>query len=360
MIDFSFLDTIWKSLFLFSFSITAFFSISLLLFKLLKQSVSSYKAKWFFNLHAVIVVISIFISILILSFSDQELIVGCFNHFASLSSSYPITRLIAGTYLAILSILAVMDIIGIIFSYSKHSKMIKIKNHTINKRVDELKNKLNIHYPIQVLLNTETHSPYVWGLFSHSIVVNSDFLNLDENEESQAILSHELMHIKSYDSVWLLFNHFCKRALFFNPLSYIFYKKHRLTVEMAADEKTVEQLKINSKTLIDAIINMAESCKNSREHFMQLKASAEFNELKERIQSLATVKIKNRPWLFPIFSSLSIMLSTTILFIQTQSAIAFPGKHVSKDTLMCSQVAHEIAIEKWLSIETATNRCEIK
>ncbi|MGE3757444.1 MAG: M56 family metallopeptidase [Pseudobdellovibrionaceae bacterium] len=360
MSDFIFLDSVWKCLLTLTVSTTLVFSISLLGYRLSKRFIPNEQAKWFFNNHILFTVCALVGGPLILIQIDPELAARCFDHFATSSDSYLITRFLAGGYLVTLTIMLALDSAKLFLAAQKHRAFAKVENHQLNEMLMKLTTHLKIKTPIEVLMNPNTPSPYVWGLFKHRIVVNSFLLNAADEHQVSTILSHELMHIRGNDSAWLLLSHLSRRIFFFNPLSYLFYSKHKLVVEMAADEKAIEQCGVEPKTLLQSILQMAELCSKKQDGLLQVHASQEFTEIKERIQSMMGRRRAKIAWVYPAISIISLVLSLTITALQTNASVGVTKNGNESEEFMCSQVRHEKAIENLLWIETPLNKCEIK
>ena len=359
MIDFIFLDSIWKCLFTLTLSTTIIYAICIFGYSFIKKFTSKEKTKWFFNYHILFATSFLAVGSIVLTHIDPELVAGCFDHFATASNSFTITRILAGGYIFILGFMLLIDSLKIYFAIKKHATLSKIKNRLVNDILRNLTENLRIRKPIEIILNETATSPYVWGLFKHSIVVNPFLLKSVDKNQIRTILSHELMHIRGYDSAWLLLSHITKRIFFFNPLSYIFYLKHKLAVEMAADERAVEQCGVEPVILLKSILEIAEYCTKKHNHLLQVNASQEFAEIKERIQSM-TAPQRKIIWVYPTFSAISLALSITVTAIQTKASFGMPRGRYESGEFMCSQVKHEKVIENWLRIESPPNKCEIK
>ena len=360
MSNFIFLDSVWKCLLAITLSSTVIFSISLMGYALIKRVTPGEKLKLFFNYHILFAICSLVIGSIILTCINPELVAQCFDQFATASNSYAITRFIAGGYLISLVIILVNDYVRLLVSSKQHKAFAKVENHQMNEILANLKNHLKIEKPIEILLNEKASSPYVWGLVQHRIVVNPFLLTNEDKNQVATILSHELMHIKGNDSAWLLLSHFAKRVFFFNPLSYLFYSKHRLVVELAADENAIEQCGVEPKTLIRSILEIAESCTKRQDELLQMNVSQEFNEIKERIQSMMGQRKKRVAWVYPALSCASLMFSLIVTTVQTNASIRPQMNNHDAGEIMCLQIGHEKVIENWLRIESPPNKSEMK
>ncbi len=362
MSDFIFLDFAWKCLMTLTVSSSIVFVIALLGQIFIKKFVSSEKSKWFFNYHVLFIACVFLGGSMILTCIDLELITGCFNYFAINSNSYPITRLLAGGYLILLVLILAVDCIRIFITAKRHRAFKIVENHLINAELRDLERHLKIKNSTEVLLNEGATSPYVWGLFQHRIVVNPFLLSDEGKTHIRAILSHELMHIKGHDTTWLLLSHFVKRIFFFNPIAHLFYTKHRMAVELAADEGAIEQCGLKPQNLLRSIFEIAERCTQSQDRLLQAHASQEFSEIKERIHAMLGKPRRRMAWAYPAFSMISLALSLILVTLQTKASVSTQRSAPDSEKFMCSQIRHEMVIESWLGVEPKPkpNKCETK
>lgn len=355
-----FLDSAWKCLVTLTVSTTVIFAVSLLIYSLIKRVTPGEKSKRFFNYHILFTIFSIVFGSIILTYIDPNFIARCFDHFAAASNAFTITRTLAGCYLVVLAVLLVADSAKFIISARRHKAFAKIEDHPINEILTILIERLNLKKPFEVLSNENATSPYVWGLMRHQIVVNEFLLKNEDKKQIETILAHELMHIKGNDSVWLLLSHIAKRVFFFNPISYLFYSKHRLAVEIAADENAIEQCRVEPQTLMKSILEIAEHCTERQDYLLQVNASQEFTEIKERIKSMMDKRKKRVTWVYPAFSFSSLMLSLIVTTVQTNASVG--SRRINSDVgeFMCPQIRHEKVIEDWLRMESPPNKSEMK
>jgi Zn-dependent protease with chaperone function len=69
-----------------------------------------------------------------------------------------------------------------------------------------------------------------------TIVVSTGLLNLLERDETEAVVAHELMHLKHHDSEFKVFSRVLSRILFFDPFSKFFDPAVHREREYLADE----------------------------------------------------------------------------------------------------------------------------
>ncbi len=104
---------------------------------------------------------------------------------------------------------------------------------TVFAMVEELSVKLKIKTPGIVFADIQC--PAAIGVTNPIIVLPGGLVDMLSGDELEAVLAHELAHIKRKDSIWLWFNIICKEVMFFNPFAWIAFKLISDERERAAD-----------------------------------------------------------------------------------------------------------------------------
>ncbi|GGG98051.1 M56 family metallopeptidase [Pedobacter zeae] len=86
-----------------------------------------------------------------------------------------------------------------------------------DEKLNELAQKLGLTQKVKVMQSGIAQSPIVVGYFKPLILIPLGLLNGLSNAEVEAILSHELAHIKRKDYLVNLFQSFIEIVFFFNP-----------------------------------------------------------------------------------------------------------------------------------------------
>ncbi|WP_461374492.1 M56 family metallopeptidase [Candidatus Aquicultor sp.] len=104
---------------------------------------------------------------------------------------------------------------------------------TVFATVEELSRKLKIKTPGIVFADIQC--PAVIGVTNPIIVLPDGLVDMLSGDELEAVIAHELAHIKRKDSIWLWLNIICKEVMFFNPFTRIAFKLISDERERAAD-----------------------------------------------------------------------------------------------------------------------------
>lgn len=321
--NFSFLDYIWKGLLIIASSATIVL-VSVFVFDFIfRKSISNRLAKWSFNFHSGLLILILSICFVLIKL-DPELSSACFTKFVEKSDSYTITRVISALYLFFVGILFLLDFIGIYFSFFLFKKYSKNINTNVIETVLKMASQIRLKDKIEIYTSDSNVSPFVWGLFRFKIVIPNHLIDSITNEQLEAILAHELMHIKDRDSFWLLLGHIGKRLIFFHPLVYLVNTKHKLKVEMAADEMAVLHCGVRAKNLLQALVQLASGSVAQTATPLQVNASRGYSDLRQRILSLGKPR-KNRNPNWTLLSVLAFFLLVSVGFSITQARASAGG-----------------------------------
>lgn len=128
-------------------------------------------------------------------------------------------------------------------------------------RVQELTKKLNLRSPVSLLESRFVHVPSVIGILKPVILIPIGMLAQLPEEQVEAILLHELAHIRRQDFLVNLLQHFAETIFFFNPAVLWVSTLLREEREHCCDEMAV------------AAMNHKSSYLNALLHFQELNLS---------------------------------------------------------------------------------------
>lgn len=354
--DFSFLDYIWRGLFVGTLSSLIVVSTLFLTSWIINKKATRQQMKYFFHIQILLTALMFVFSFVWVVCVDPELASGCFSAFAKDKSFFTVTRMLAVCWLGGFAFLAGLDIFRICRSYEISWNT--NKDSTVDKILEQLMMKFNIKSRV-VLCFAENHSsPFVEGLFSHRIVLPMALVKMN-SQSLEHILAHELVHVRDRDAMWKILELWTRRILFFNPLMYPLAQKHLLAIEMAADEEAVLQIQVTAKDYVDTLIEVVSLHRICNTNPLVLNASRTFRETKERMEALLA-NSNQRPKTSFVNSMIlvSILISVGFSVAQARSAVQESVQKNLDKGLMCSQIHHEKLMESWLRIEPEINKCE--
>jgi heat shock protein HtpX len=114
---------------------------------------------------------------------------------------------------------------------------------SIQQEVKKISRKLDISQPKVGLVDDLLPNAFTLGYGRNTVVVFSlGLLEMLEPEELEAVVSHELSHIKAKDYLFRTLSYSLNFLSFFNPLSYFAASQAQKERELLADEKSLTLL----------------------------------------------------------------------------------------------------------------------
>ncbi|ANI87866.1 hypothetical protein A9P82_00135 [Arachidicoccus ginsenosidimutans] len=113
-------------------------------------------------------------------------------------------------------------------------------NHLLEEKIRHLAAQLNISSSFRFFLSKYADAPVMLGALKPMILLPVAFLNNLSVEETEAILLHELAHIRRNDYLLNLLQSVIETILFFNPFVWLISKIIREEREKCCDEIVIE------------------------------------------------------------------------------------------------------------------------
>lgn len=110
----------------------------------------------------------------------------------------------------------------------------------------------------KVMISDKITTPVTFGAFNPKIVLptNIKFQNI---RQSQYVITHEMIHIKRFDSLWKIGSILCLCIHWFNPLVWLMYACINRDMEIACDEKVISIYGEGDKPdYAETLLNLAE------------------------------------------------------------------------------------------------------
>ena len=120
-----------------------------------------------------------------------------------------------------------------------------------------LTRRVNLQRPVDVRLGHSklATSPLTWGIFRPAILLPADATGWSA-DRLEAVLLHELAHIRRLDCLWRLLARLACALFWFNPLVWIVARRHAAETELAADRLAIST-GIRSSIYADALLAAA-------------------------------------------------------------------------------------------------------
>ncbi|MFC1759803.1 M56 family metallopeptidase, partial [Planctomycetota bacterium] len=149
-------------------------------------------------------------------------------------------------------------------------------------KTNELCKRLGISSP-PTLLFSECAFPFVTGILRPVTVVPQELQNSES--ELEAVLLHELAHVKRRDLVWNWLALFVGVVFFFHPLVWLARQRWRLDQEIAADQLALLNVRKNDcVSYVNCLIHFV-SLQQTRPS-LSLQVSESFCQTKQRIEAI--------------------------------------------------------------------------
>lgn len=122
--------------------------------------------------------------------------------------------------------------------------------------VQRIATQLDIRKPVQVFLSEQVSTPLTIGFLKPLILVPMASINHLNTEQMEAVLLHELAHIKRYDYLVNILLSVAEISLFFNPFTQLLSKAIRKERENSCDD-WVLQFQYQAPVYAEALLRIA-------------------------------------------------------------------------------------------------------
>jgi beta-lactamase regulating signal transducer with metallopeptidase domain/uncharacterized protein YwgA len=236
-----------------------------------------------------LLLVQLFVSILTFISYFQDNPIGAFQWIESgiqsvltpIDSFQQYTPWIAGIYVGILLI----KVIQLTFHWKQLQNLYRgnrIKPGIEIRLFTKVKSaEFGIKRKVTVWLSHSISTPLTFGFFKPVILLPVALLNHLSIEETEALIIHELTHIKHNDYLLNLFMLFCEMLFFFNPAIQVILQKIRLEREKNCDVQVLH-FRYTAIQYAEALLKAARL--SSKTNILQLSAVFKNRQLLQRIR----------------------------------------------------------------------------
>jgi len=215
-----------------------------------------------------------------------------------------------------------------IYKRKKYSNQLKTFSENDNTALDDLKNKwkniFKIHREIRVKIGSKKTIPFTIGIIKPLIVIpNVEVTTNLKNLE--AIIAHEMAHIKRFDDLRLMLFGFLQSVYFFNPLIWFTVKKLCSIQEICCDHDVLQAKEISGRDYGLALLNSAVRQNHWNLIYLTTMADIKMNLTKRLIYIKGDYKMagKKSPFVYiMLFLIAAILLFVSFPASQTVSQAA--------------------------------------
>ncbi|HLF44983.1 MAG TPA: M56 family metallopeptidase [Chitinophagaceae bacterium] len=176
---------------------------------------------------------------------------------------------------------------------------------------------LGILKKVQIWISDLVQSPVTIGFLKPVILIPVAAINQLTTQQLEAIILHELYHIRRYDYFINLIIHFIKTILYFNPFVILFVKTVEREREHSCDEMVI-QFQFRPSDYAAALLLLG---KNNQEQ-MLMAASGKNKDLLQRVETIMGISKKTKYSFRQLSGSLF-----TILFIIMMNVFFFANSN---------------------------------
>ena len=179
--------------------------------------------------------------------------------------------------------------------------------------------RMGINKNVGIWLSELVSSPVTVGYLKPIILIPVAAINHLNTQQVEAIILHELSHIRRFDYLFNLIINFIKTVLYFNPFVRLFVSTVEKERENSCDEMVI-QFQYKPYDYASALLLLEKD--NTGSHEMMIAANGHKNDLLQRIENILGVKHKEIFSFRRFTGSLAVLLSVFImnafLFISKQ------------------------------------------
>lgn len=222
----------------------------------------------------------------------------------------------------------------------------QIRRHGLTKAgvewrmfVQKVAGLMGINKPVQVWMSEMVNSPVTIGYMKPVILLPLAAVNQLTTQQVEAVLLHELSHIRRMDYLTNLVTRIIQTILYFNPFVKAFAHIIEREREKSCDEMVI-QFQYEPYGYASALLAL-EKAAHTSQPLTVAAAGGKKNELLSRIESILGVKQK------PVFSfhKLAGVLSALLCFIALNALVILskPGKNSASPGFFLSQLSSPLS-----------------
>lgn len=197
---------------------------------------------------------------------------------------------------------------------------------TIVQFVQTRMEELGIRRKVHIGATEATCSPFTKGFLKPMIVLPMAAINGLTPQQMEAVLWHELIHIKRADYLLNIGQLIIENVLCFNPFAYLMGKKARIYRELSCDEMVIAGQN-NPLEYAESLLRLAKMNQNEANNIVQTLYTPSDNQLKHRVEKILHQKnypLRKNAFVLPVALLFLILTAGTALSLHTIT-IPTPG-----------------------------------
>ena len=184
--------------------------------------------------------------------------------------------------------------------------------------------RMGIKKPVQIWVSEFVSSPVTIGFLKPVILVPLAAISHLTPQQLEAVLLHELAHIRRYDYLVNLLINFIQTILYFNPFVKAFVKIVEREREKSCDEMVL-QFQYDSHEYASALLLLEKT--NYQQKALIISAGGNKNDLLHRIETIIGIQKKQKL----SANKIAGLLSAIICILALNLLLLLPGKESSRN-----------------------------
>ncbi|KAA3659979.1 MAG: hypothetical protein DWQ10_07710 [Calditrichaeota bacterium] len=188
---------------------------------------------------------------------------------------------------------------------------------------DDWRQRLHIKRKVQLLSSGEFLSPFTIGLFRPIIFIPQKLFERAGAKTVQAIIAHEMVHIKRLDDLWLRVQNVVQILYFFNPVVWIAASELNQERERLCDERVLAEGAISRKTYGESMLQIL---KFNLFGFDGITLLPGFGNEKKRFKNRLTSILKNQKKVRTSMISIALVFLSSATFLLPMAKYETPAE----------------------------------
>ncbi|MBX3118642.1 MAG: M56 family metallopeptidase [Fimbriimonadaceae bacterium] len=209
------------------------------------------------------------------------------------------------------------------FRFKRGMQSASIAEPSLNSLVEKIAHQVGLRRTPKIIVSEEIKTPCVSGVIQPVICWPQSLIGSLDQAREEAILVHEMTHIKHGDLIvgWLAAFSGC--LFFFNPLVWLSRCAFASQSELLCDREVLRITNIGRKAYCELLIHVA--CKRPYPPSTVYSVTREFKSLSQRIENMNSRSIKSRG-----AASISLVSATVLALLVAIPISATPRKATTK------------------------------
>ncbi len=152
--------------------------------------------------------------------------------------------------------------------------------------VNDFANRITVTNKPNIWIIDSIGQPFVWGIFRGSIYLPKSFTSINDSNQKNTVLAHELSHIARFDALVNLVQIIAQSLFWFHPFVWWANKKIRAEREKCCDETAIAQTAAKPKAFSSAIVDALITEHKSAMTVPTLAVAGPVKNIEERIKTI--------------------------------------------------------------------------